>query len=511
MTIYHFVLCSPVTSCLSKPLHCLPFNSPRLSFATLLTVLFLFLFAPSEVGGFATAGSGSHVEYNILVSRDLAFDILDQRNDDNGRILCMDLRIRGTVYTLCSLYAPTQDKSSEQLETLANVEQLLGELSAVNTIVGGDFNCFLDPGLDRNVPGPAPPHTGTYRDQIFSFMESWSLCDIWRLRNPNKCGYTFRHGNYASRLDLILILNHLSELVKSSSSKMLVHSDHAIVSLVINLTKVQKGPGLWKFDPTLLEPEHFVLKMIDFLSGWIPPPELGSPDVIWEWLKYEVFNTLISENGTDVTDSGDILRIGQEFYEKLYASQEDSLDPIEEIDVALSALSVPTLSDELKVSMDAPFSEEELKSALLHLNKNKSPGSDGLPPEFYTHFWPFISQYVCASLDFSIGEGHMSSSQRRSIITLIPKKDVNRRYIANWRPITLLNTDYKIFSKALALRLQRVMGLLINHNQTGFMPGRIIGDSVRVIEDSLEAIDGEGGGEGLVVAFPRPLTPFAGV
>lgn len=112
----------------------------------------------SEWGGpaFFCNGSQSSRGVAILVIRDLAFHVVDQKEDENGRILCMDLQIKGTVYTFCSLYAPTQDKSCEQLETLGRVEHLLGELSAVNTIVGGDFNCFLDPSLDRNSPGPAP-------------------------------------------------------------------------------------------------------------------------------------------------------------------------------------------------------------------------------------------------------------------------------------------------------------------------------------------------------------------
>lgn len=204
-----------------------------------------------EWGGpaFFSNGSQSSRGVAILVSRDTTFDVLDQKSDDKGCILCMDLQIKGTVYTLCSLYAPTQDKSCEQMDTLSKVEQFLGDLSAVNTIVGGDFNCFLDPCLDRNSSGPIPCHTETYRDTIFSFMDAWNLCDIWRLRNPNKCGYTFGRGNYASRLYFMLISSHLSELVKSSSAKMLPHSDHALVSLVINPSKIQKGPGLWILIP----------------------------------------------------------------------------------------------------------------------------------------------------------------------------------------------------------------------------------------------------------------------
>lgn len=63
--------------------------------------------------------------------------------------------------------------------------------------------------------------------------------------------------------------------------------------------------------------------------------------------------------------------------------------------------------------------------------------------------------------------------------------------MANWGRITLLNMDYKIYSNAITLWLQGVMGPLIHHNQTGLMRGRAIEDSVRLIEDSLRKIQVE--------------------
>lgn len=64
--------------------------------------------------------------------------------------------------------------------------------------------------------------------------------------------------------------------------------------------------------------------------------------------KERTLNTLISEDGTEVSDMGDILKIGKEFYENLYSSQEDSLDPMERIEAALSGLDMPTLSEDHK-------------------------------------------------------------------------------------------------------------------------------------------------------------------
>ena len=65
---------------------------------------------------------------------------------------------------------------------------------------------------------------------------------------------------------------------------------------------------------------------------------------------------------------------------------------------------------------------------------------------------------------------------------LIPKKDTNPHLIENWRPLTLLNCDYKIATKAITNRIKSVIPQLINNDQTGFLKGRFIGENMRLID-----------------------------
>ena len=79
----------------------------------------------------------------------------------------------------------------------------------------------------------------------------------------------------------------------------------------------------------------------------------------------------------------------------------------------------------------------------------------------------------------------MSISQRRGVITLAPKEDSDLELLNNWRPITLLNLDYKIVSKIIARRIEKVLPLLVCSDQSGFVKGRYIGQNIRLINDIL--------------------------
>jgi hypothetical protein len=79
----------------------------------------------------------------------------------------------------------------------------------------------------------------------------------------------------------------------------------------------------------------------------------------------------------------------------------------------------------------------------------------------------------------------LSESQNRGIITLMFKSG-EREDIKNWRPITLLNVDYKIVSKILAERLKRVLPNIINTDQRGFVKGRNIFQGNRLLQDIID-------------------------
>ena len=106
--------------------------------------------------------------------------------------------------------------------------------------------------------------------------------------------------------------------------------------------------------------------------------------------------------------------------------------------------------------------------------------------EFYKLFYDLLSENLLAYLNEAYEKNEFTISQRRGIITLLPKEDGSLLDLHNWRPITLLNVDLKIAAKAIAKRLETVLPNLIHPDQTGFVKGRYIGENIRLISDVLD-------------------------
>jgi len=142
------------------------------------------------------------------------------------------------------------------------------------------------------------------------------------------------------------------------------------------------------------------------------------------------------------------------------------------------------LAEEMASTCEGELTLAECTKALSMMQNNKSPGSDRLTTEFYRAFWDTISTYVVNSLTYAFNTGNLSISQRQGIISLIPKKKKDTLYLKNWRPVTLLNVDYKIATKTIAI--EKVLPHLINRTQTGYVKGRFIGEGIRLILDIME-------------------------
>ena len=179
------------------------------------------------------------------------------------------------------------------------------------------------------------------------------------------------------------------------------------------------------------------------------------------------------------TDPDEVLSISQKYYADLY-----DLDPSEiceeSQDEILKNLD-KRISIENKEILEKELTLNDLKLALKHTKNNKTAGFDGLPYEFYKTF-PQLLPVLLKVANYSIRVGHMSPSQQIALLVLIHKKG-DKANLDNWRPISLLCTDLKIISKAIAFKIRAALPDIIHHDQTAGVPRRAITDNLWLARD----------------------------
>ena len=188
-------------------------------------------------------------------------------------------------------------------------------------------------------------------------------------------------------------------------------------------------------------------------------------------------------NDDFTSDQSEILREQMHFYKTLYSSDKNRSPDLN--DSTLSAFSENTISleNDDKLSCEGKVTQAECLKALKEFKNEKSPVTDGLQAEFYKHFWKELHVDIIHSFNFAFDSGSLSITQRRGIITLIPKPNKDTTLLDNLRPISLVNICYKILAKVIAKRLEKVLPKIINPDQTGYVKNRYIGENVRLISD----------------------------
>ena len=213
-------------------------------------------------------------------------------------------------------------------------------------------------------------------------------------------------------------------------------------------------------------------------------------------------------DGSLARSTRDILSVWRDYYYKLFSAQ--PLIP-EDQDLFINSLNL-TLSSAETESCEGPLMEPECLVALRNMAVNKSPGVDGLPAEFYMKFWDIMGADLVQVFNDCYVSGKLSLTQRSGATTLLYKKGDILNTV-NWRPITLLCSDYKIAAKALGNRLLRVIASVVSPDQSCGIPGRFMGENVRLLHDvcdyaHLESVPGALLSLDQEKAFDRVEWPF---
>ena len=497
----------------------------------------------------------------VLLRKGSNIDVKKSLADLNGRYVIIDAEIDDELYILCNIYAP--NKGDERKLFFDQILDILRTNKIKDSLIlGGDFNCTLNPQIDRakntvrNDPGIV---------ELKRIINTFNLEDVWRRRNPNKRSYTYV-GRAYSRIDMWLISQTLGCIIEKCDMIVnpLTLKDHKGITLRLNLSQVKRGPGVWKMNEKVVKSDLFTETFEQFWASWVKEKnKFRDIKEWWEMAKIKIKEitiwaaTKLNKNKKNIeelekdlaeaTTDEDKAKIHQEikeyyetkaeaarirareqwheegerstayffslekrraaskswkkiktaenkysssidtilktqvdFYENLYKSE-----GINEVsaDELLTSIDKKLNEDDCAL-LENKITENELKKCVNQMSEGKSPGEDGITTSFYKRFWNSIGEEFTELVNFIHESQSLCTSQKMGLITLLYKQG-EREDISNWRPITLLNTDYKIIAKCLAERLKTVLPKLIDEDQKGFVQGRSIESGVRLIQDTI--------------------------
>ena len=537
---------------------------------------------------------------DIIINRKFPIEITDSWGDEDGNILILLGSFDGDAIVFCNIYGPNSDDPNY----FSNLFDRLQGFGTDYIILGGDFNVYIDPVIDSL--GYNSIRTPGARRIILDALSHGGFIDPFRLLHKQKKEFTWQRFNssQSARLDYFLTTSSMSNFIVSCTSFPAFRSDHKPINIIIDLKKIKKGKGLWRFNNRLLLDSNFVdlvkkeIKICcakylvhPVYSNFLNDAPIGEVDTFLnapladlEQLEFNIdFDTLlicifndiknlsisyasgrgksnkalaknllreigiapegpgkqalldqynllmetsanehlsniarlsklegerpsrwflrlekannaqkflgeiVNERGDKVTSQDGIEQEIRCFYQDLYAESGHQVNSPDELKSFMPANIVPpSLSNVQSNFLESDITLDEIADFLRNINLDSSPGYSGISYHFIKIFFKPLGTFMVKAAKAIFDKGILPTAFRIGIISLIPKGNKDKRFLQNWRPICLLDSCYKIFSGVLTKRLNKVLPSIIDIAQSGFIPGRCLNDSLRILTDVLE-------------------------
>ena len=542
---------------------------------------------------------------SILIHKNTQHTLLFQFTCERGNYVIIGCKIGADTYVLGCIYGPNKDEP----DFYAHLDNLLGSVECDHIILGGDFNFVMN--WKKDSFGYVRENNINARSKFIAVCDQHNLIDIWRQYNANDNQYTWLRTNPSkgARLDMFFVSEHLSALCVKQKITPGYRTDHNMISIEMKIPASSHGPGLWKFNESLLKDDKYIEIVKECINKTIEQYALPvysacfltevsnykdisfqiEDDLFYETLlmmirgesvkfakqrakqqrkkenellsqiekaQSEHFATktdqsasrlkqykeqleklrepqiagLIIRSRTQWHEEGErsskyflglekrnalrksvgVIKVGEQiltrtnsilkaFSHSLSGKYNKQHDMPPNVDEYIKRNVRSVLSTQEKEALDSAITYEELTEAMQRMKKGKSPGANGYTAAFFRYFWNELGPFLYRAHQLSTLKKEMMLSHREGIITLIPKAGQSPDQIKAWRPITLLNVDFKIISSAISARLQQVISKLTDACQTAYVKGRFIGENTRLVYDVINSLS-ENEQSGLIVS-----------
>ncbi|GJR80695.1 RNA-directed DNA polymerase, eukaryota, reverse transcriptase zinc-binding domain protein [Tanacetum coccineum] len=147
-----------------------------------------------------------------------------------------------------------------------------------------------------------------------------------------------------------------------------------------------------------------------------------------------------------------------------------------------NAMFLNKLNNDEALKMIRQVSDAEIKNAMFDIEDSKAPGPDGYTSRFYKSAWCIIGKDVCNAVREFFITGKLLGEVNATLISLVPKIPTPDK-VSDFKPIACCNVLYKCISKILTNRIKRVLGSLVDENQSAFIGGRQITNNILLSQE----------------------------
>lgn len=503
---------------------------------------------------FWSYGSHNARGVGIIFLNTQGFRINKFEKDTEGRVLSVDIIMGEQATRIINIYGPNKQKESQEFFSEIMPYYFIG---SYNFIVGGDFNCVIEPQRDMSSGRHKNAHGAR---ELKTTVEALHLSDVWENKKKGDSGFTRLSTKGGSRIDRFYVSK---EILKRTREILLIEtigiSDHMGVMIRVNMDNNFHRQRPWKMNLKLLDDKEIKEQLINMLQQ-----EAQDTNKTFEWwsnvkrkikdflresgkrkarekrqLIAQIQNHLRSfKNGGQGTITGlsekaaetHLLLLREERWEavrsmasrdrfeletwcsrrslaKILCKAQPQMDTLlnkhgGEVSKQheLEQVSREYFADIFekgvppKKTFGAPFPDtegiiitnREAFLAVKGMGKKKAPGPDGIPAEFYQQFWDILGPSLVQVLNNGLKSNTFPPEFSEGLVTLICKNTERARELTAWRPITLLNVDYKIASKIIANRIEGDLGKCVSAFQAANVAGRSIQEKLWELRDTIE-------------------------
>ncbi|KAL0442091.1 UNVERIFIED_CONTAM: hypothetical protein Sradi_0148000 [Sesamum radiatum] len=129
---------------------------------------------------------------------------------------------------------------------------------------------------------------------------------------------------------------------------------------------------------------------------------------------------------------------------------------------------------------------EKVHEALMNIADDKAPGPYGFSARFFNRAWSLIREEITDAVLEFFHSGRLLKQIIATLLVLIPKVQ-SPKVVVDFRPISCCNLLYKIITKIIVTRMQKVLDSLVHNTQIAFVPGRRITDNILLAQELLAA------------------------